>query len=139
MGKTHQKTVTQFHTKQKHPKAPWVGTRNDKRVKQVGKAAGIPRRSDAEKLRMAVYRPIAKMFLLSNTICQACPKFNEGGGSWYSSEVHHQRGRDNLLLFDIRFLLAVCSECHSQIHSQPERAIALGLLAGPGQWGKMEA
>jgi hypothetical protein len=122
--------------KTKQPKAPWVGTRNDKRKARVGKAAGMPRRSDGEALRMAVYWPIASLFLKNNQMCRGCPDLH--GGSGFATEVHHQRGRDGLLLFDTRFFVPLCGQCHQEVHAAPDRAKELGLLAYPGHWGKLE-
>lgn len=101
---------------------------------------GVKARSGSEELRMAVYRPIAEMFKRENPKCQACwPIFQyikDAGGNQSkpvgfladdTQDIHHKRGRDGLLLFDIRNWLSVCRQCHNWIRDNPEAARKLGL------------
>lgn len=103
------------------------------------KTGGIKARSASEKVRMDIYRPIAEMFKLSRSTCECClaikkglppmTVFDETGSVGRRTEdVHHIRGREGLLLFDMRNWLATCRECHNWIHTHPKEAKELGLL-----------
>lgn len=94
-------------------------------------AGGIKARSASEKVRMDIYRPIAEMFKEMKPWCMACFVINpymNAIDSERSEDVHHVRGREGLLLFDIRFWLPVCRKCHNWIHSNPKKAQSLELL-----------
>lgn len=73
------------------------------------------------------YTEVSREFLACNPICQVC-------NAAFSTEVHHKRGRVGPLLCDIRFFLAVDSECHKAIHDDPKAARQLGLLAPAYEW-----
>ena len=84
-------------------------------------AGGVKARSGTEEQRMAVYRPIADMYLTLHPVCEC--------GCWKPArEVHHKRGRDGLLLFDSRHFLAVCRVHHRRIHDNPAEAMRLGFM-----------
>lgn len=97
--------------------------------------AGLRGRSASEALRMEIYRPIASMFKELNPLCHACKiiKLDAMAGSTgfvplFTQDVHHNRGRSGLLLFDTRHWLAVCRQCHDWIGAHPDEAMKLGLL-----------
>ena len=50
------------------------------------------------------------------------------------TEVHHMRGRAGSLLLDQRYWLAVSKQGHRWIHSNIEKARALGWLCELGKW-----
>jgi hypothetical protein len=79
----------------------------------------IAKQSEEGKERMAVYNAINRMFLIMNLECGVC------GGN--SEEVHHKKGRDGILLFDIRFWLPVCRRCHERITIESKWAYNEGL------------
>lgn len=99
------------------------------------KAGGAKARSQPHAVRMAVYVPIRELFLTQNPLCQCCDviyKHLHGTPSnlrvRFADEVHHKRGRDGLLLFDVRYWRATCRECHSFIHTHPKEAHQLKLI-----------
>lgn len=53
-----------------------------------------------------------------------------------ATEVHHIRGRAGKLLSDSRFFVASCFPCREWPHTFKQKARELGILAGPGEWGK---
>lgn len=104
-----------------------------------GEAGGIKARSAPEKIRMAVYLPIAEMFKLLHPICECCSLiFQRGIGkrNWTES-VHHTRGREGLLLFATQYYKGACLECHSWIDANRDEARKLGLLAQTGEWNHL--
>src|ERR1017187_298118 len=80
------------------------------------RAGGVKARSASEEVRMAIYRPIAEMFKREHPCCVVCVEMERYGAT---SDIHHQLGRDALLLFDIRHWLPVCRFHHAQIHDNP--------------------
>lgn len=52
------------------------------------------------------------------------------------NEVHHQRGRLGSLLRDQRFWRAVSKQGHRWLHSNINKARAMGFMAAPGEWNK---
>lgn len=88
---------------------------------------GIRYRSQSEAVRMAVYFPIAAMFKLSNPFCKACCIISTFAKLTTADDVHHIRGREGLLLFDIRYWLPVCRKCHDWIRDNPKQARELNL------------
>ncbi len=105
-----------------------------------GPAGGVKARSGSEAARMGVYNPIAAMFKRAHPYCEAHDRINPGrSGEVYrvpTEHVHHKRGRSGLLLFDVRYFVAVCAACHTAIDADRERARELGLLAAEGDWRK---
>lgn len=123
------------NTKMPRNKANWMRVQSpgfkaqrDKLRPENTKAGGIKSRSQPHEVRMAVYRGIAEMFKLQHPICQACHLINPmlRSNSW-TDDVHHKKSRDGLLLFDVRFFLAVCRRCHTWIGDHPKESVELGL------------
>jgi len=77
--------------------------------------------SDKRKAQMREYWKLRKQFLATHRLCQAC-------GKALSREVHHKRGRYGLRLLDAKFWLAVCWNCHADIHEYPKLARERGYL-----------
>lgn len=50
--------------------------------------------------------------------CKDCPN--------KATTVHHQKGRIGKLLCDIRFWLACCMDCHTEIENHPTWAYKMG-------------
>lgn len=102
------------------------------------KIGGIRARTALHDARMAVYRAIKELFLLKEPTCQACRFFRgQNANPLWSDDVHHTRGREGLLLFDVRFFKAVCIPCHSKIHDNPELSRKFGLLCEKGDWNRL--
>jgi hypothetical protein len=51
-----------------------------------------------------------------------------------ATHTHHIRGRLKTLKFDTRFFCHTTFENNLWPHQNPEKAQALGLIAGPGEW-----
>lgn len=103
---------------------------------------GIKARSGSEQLRMDIYLPIAAMYKKLYPICECCDAINAHmslepicGGT---DDIHHVKGRDGYLLFDVRFFKAACRPCHSWLGRNIDEARELGLIAGKGEWNKKE-
>lgn len=123
--------------KPKRPKAAW--TRAFPKQAQAlsperSGSGGIKARGASEKVRMEVYVPISQMFKAANPWCQACPKIIgcDTNCARLTQDVHHKKSRTGLFLFDIRYWLPVCAECHRFIHDNPAKAIELGLTLSRG-------
>lgn len=94
-------------------------------------AGGIKSRSKPEALRMAIYNGINELFLKQHPFCEAHSKIFLRPQDIYrvkSNQTHHKRGRDGLLLFDVRHFLACCADCHAWIDANREKAAQFGLL-----------
>jgi len=130
-------STNKFSVKPKKPKAPWtrikspgfLSQQKQLRPEETPARAGNTRRSGAEELRMSIYRPIADLFKHQNPWCAACPKITncDPNDSKLTQDVHHKRGRNGLLLFDLRYFLPVCRTCHIWIGENPQKARELGL------------
>lgn len=59
--------------------------------------------------------------------CDAC-------GQARGTETHHTRGRVASLLYDVRFFLLLCRDCHAHVHDHPAWARERGLLAPSSEW-----
>ena len=94
---------------------------------------------------MAVYRPIAELYKQAHPLCECCPLIIpwrsamewQNGFSAHShgsdsdrqptQDIHHVRGREGLLLFDVRYYKAACRKCHDWVKDHPKEAQQLGL------------
>lgn len=118
--------------KKKWGKALWATAFPEQHKKlrpEQTKAGGVRYRSVSEDMRMAIYVPIAKMFKEHNPWCQCCAIIRgiDPNDARVTEDIHHTRGREGLLLFDIRYWLAACRICHNWIKDHPKEAIELGL------------
>lgn len=120
--------------KKKRPLAAWTRAFPDQAKAlhpETGAAGGIKGRSGSKKLRDAIYGPIAAMFKRTHPKCEACVfvrKVYHDNAINDTEDVHHTRGKDGLLLFDVRWFKGVCRECHTWIGDNPQKAAALGLV-----------
>jgi hypothetical protein len=91
---------------------------------------GVKARSGSEARRMEVYRPIAELFKHDNPWCVCCAHVRgvDRNDAWLTEDVHHSKGREGLLLFDVRNFMPVCRSCHQWIHAHPAEAKARGWL-----------
>lgn len=91
-------------------------------------AGGVKARSGSEAVRMEIYKAISDVWRSLHRWCECCTLRNSGSISQAAVDIHHVHGRDGLLLFDVRYWLAVCRPCHNWIHAHPKQARELGLL-----------
>jgi len=82
---------------------------------EIGKSGGVKAHSGTEEARLAVYRPIAKLYLQLYPVCDVCI-------ACMATEIHHRAKRDGLLLFDTRYWASVCRGCHISIHADEAKA-----------------
>lgn len=93
--------------------------------KKAKKATKISKTADPE--RNKIYLAIRALFLAACHECEACA-FVAGGYPHMAVEVHHKKGREGDLLFDVRFFMPVCREHHNFIHDNPEYAKQRGWI-----------
>ena len=72
--------------------------------------------------QLTVYKVKQHAFLMANTECAVKSKFCTGE----STEIHHTKGRENDLLNDVRYFLAICTSCHIFITENSALAADLG-------------
>lgn len=90
----------------------------------------IPKQSEEGKERMAVYMAIRELFLSDYPDCLAHSIVHPepvGRRKELATEIHHKKGRNGDLLFDVRYWLPVCRSCHETITLQSEWAYNEGL------------
>ena len=125
--------------KKKQPKALWTKIKSpgfrhqqERAHPELAAAGGVKARSDSEQRRMESYRPLAEMFKRQNPVCAACHIINPNPllsslQNASTEDVHHKRGRDGLLLFNSKYWIPVCRECHNWIRDNTAKARELGL------------
>lgn len=139
-----------YERKLKQPKAAWTRAFPSQAAAlhpERGAPGGVKARGASEAVRMAVYGPIAAMFKAARWKCEACIRVAEfwlPESEWPlmvrdTKHVHHSKGRVGLLLFDTRYWVPVCEECHRWIGDNVEKARGLGLIAAEGDWGRQDA
>jgi hypothetical protein len=67
------------------------------------------------------YLKIRDEYLKNNPICERCYKRK-------ATQIHHQKGKLNNLLCDVRYFMAVDLICHQWIENNREEAYQLGYL-----------
>jgi len=83
----------------------------------------IPKKSAKRKVADVEYKKLNIQFLTENEVCQIC-------NSSLSREVHHKwsgKDRDRYYL-DTTTWMALCSDCHKQVHAKPAWARKEGYL-----------
>ena len=98
------------------------------------KQKAIPPVSQAMLNDLAIYRPIRDKYLSEHPICEVADCNNP------TTNLHHKAGRTGYfdeesrfkglkLLWDVRFFMACCSQCHpKRIHENPKWAYENGYL-----------
>jgi len=94
-------------------------------IKWNGKPDTSPRtriKKVSEKMnsRLVVYRNIRKQYLDSHVCCEVLGCYNP------ATDIHHKKGRENDLLVDTRYFMAICRLCHARIDTDPEWARSNG-------------
>lgn len=78
------------------------------------KRTRISQVSEKRKKENALYLKIRHSYLNRNPKCECC------GAP--ATEIHHKKGRENDLLLDPLYFMAICRTCHSWIHTNPKEA-----------------
>jgi len=84
------------------------------------KPAPIKKLSAKREKENKEYLTLNKVYLENNPWCKV------KGCKNASTSVHHKKGRIGKLLCDIRFWLATCMGCHSEIEKRPQWAYENG-------------
>lgn len=106
-----------------------------KSLRPEASGQGVKSRSQSEAIRMAVYKEINKLFSECHPYCECCDSIWPGlHGLHFREDTHHCKGRDGLLLFDVRWFKSTCRKAHVWIGNHPKKAYELGFLL-PG-WGQ---
>ena len=89
---------------------------------QPKKVTIIPKRSKKRSKQERAYIAANKVFLMleRNKFCPVMAKLKNA--TVRATEVHHVQGRENEMLLDQKFWLAVSREGHQWIHNNPEIA-----------------
>lgn len=122
-------------------KAPWVASfpaQHQRLFPERTKVGGVKARSGAELRRMEIYHGIRELYLSHHVhqFCAICKVRRPADLPRVAKDVHHVRGRDGLLLFDVRYWRSACRRCHEWVQANPEKARLLGMLASKGEWNK---
>ncbi len=134
-----------FERKKKRGLAPWTKAfpAQAKALRPENtRAGGVRSRSQPEAMRMALYNAIKAVYLKANPFCAAHDAVgkaiaDDSPAPTYrvkADQIHHKRGRDGLLLFDVREFVGCCGRCHAWIDANRDRARELMLLAERGEW-----
>lgn len=90
-----------------------------KRYKPLQRGAPPKKVSDKRKEQNAEYMTLRDEFLKEHPTCEVC-------GSEPATEVHHKKGRENGLLLEVQYFLAVDRNCHTLITEDSAFAIREG-------------
>ena len=130
--------MRRFTVKKKQPRAVWTKAFKSQAAAlhpEAGPSGGLRARSGAEAARQAVYLAIRKLFLERHGFCLRCAAHD--GRVVKATEIHHQRGKLGMLLFDVRHFSPLCSGCHREVHDHPEQAVKDGWLSD--DWNKQDS
>lgn len=94
-------------------------SRKLERVKEK-KVTPIKRVSDKRSRELQVYAKLKAHYLKIYPCCEVADCHNK------SIDIHHSRGRENGLLTNVDFFLAVCRECHTKITTDSAWAVSQG-------------
>lgn len=101
----------------------WKDKMNRAKAKERKPKKRINPFSDKKLEALAKYRPLRDKYLSDNPTCQVDYCENP------TTNLHHKAGRNGELLYDVRYFMACCSECHPQrIHENPEWAREKGYI-----------
>lgn len=86
-------------------------------------SAPIARRSKKRAAQEREYTTVRREFIILHPLCKAkIPGLCTKG----TTDVHHMKGKIELLLLDTRYFLPVCRKCHDWIEDNPTKAKELG-------------
>lgn len=98
------------------------GTHNREARKASAPKAKTPKKrisKTADPEREKMYLAIRKIYFMLCPICSVCEGYN-------ADEIHHKKGREGDLLFDVRYWLPVHRQCHTYIETHPQEAYERG-------------
>lgn len=75
--------------------------------------------SESKKLDLKLYKQAREEYLNENKVCERCNNSTR-------LEVHHRRGRIGSLLYNPKYFMACCGECHRHIENNPLEALKMG-------------
>lgn len=79
--------------------------------------------SDKKLSELKIYREVRDKYLQEHPYCEV-----EGCGN-KTTNLHHKAGRVGNLLYDVRYFMACCSDCHpKRIHENPKWAREKGYI-----------
>jgi hypothetical protein len=88
--------------------------RESNKPKQINKVSN--KRKDQEK----VYKKAREEYLTNNARCERCNN--------PATEIHHKNGRNGKRLYDNRFFMSICRDCHQYVHNNPKESREKGWL-----------
>lgn len=89
--------------------------------KEKKKRKRIPYVSESRKLDNKLYKQARKEYLANHPYCERCLELN----TYFfgrSNQIHHRKGRVGSLLFNNKFFMACCDDCHKYIEANPIEA-----------------
>lgn len=92
----------------------------------------LKKQSQARKHANKKYLEQREDFLRAKPVCGGCLTRDRNPAP--AAQIHHSRGRIGRLLRDEKYWIGVCNDCHLWIHSNPNAARELGLLASIADW-----
>jgi hypothetical protein len=91
-------------------------------VQEAMKRTPLKRMSPKRKKQYKAYLILKSVLLRKYPYCQVGTCMNK------ATQLHHKKGRTGELLTDERWVLPICSSCHSWIHDHANEARRIGLL-----------
>lgn len=91
--------------------------RQASKVKVVAPVKKVSAKRASQNLQ---YAKLRKQYLEAYPACEVIDCNNK------SSEIHHQKGRENDLLLDTNYFMAVCKSCHHRITTDSKWALDNG-------------
>ena len=86
----------------------------------------INKKSERRTKEEREYSKLRKEFLETKMICEV------EGCSNQSCDVHHKKHRSGSLYLDVTYFMAVCRDCHTYIHENPDESYEKGYLIKHG-------
>lgn len=81
----------------------------------------LPRKVSTKRaVRLKEYAPLRDKYMSEHEYCEVIGCQNK------AAELHHKKGRENDLLTDARYFMAICRDCHVRVDLEPEWAMSNG-------------
>ena len=85
------------------------------------KRSPLRRTSTKRAKQLKEYFKLRADYLEEHRLCGVCKTAK-------ATDIHHRKGRTGARLNDTTFFVAVCRQCHDEIHHNPKWAYETGLL-----------
>lgn len=85
------------------------------------KRTSLRRVSSKRSKQLKEYFVLRADYLEEHRLCEVCKTSK-------ATDIHHRKGRAGTRLNDTQYFIAVCRDCHNQIHDNPKWAYETGLL-----------